>query len=66
MLSICNASCVLYSAGSGAKRVHVAPFGLRMRLSVCAHVCISCRHDRISAFAMFMSLYVDVIVMSSA
>ena len=34
MLSICNSSCVLYSAGSGVKRVHVALSGLRMRLSM--------------------------------
>ena len=34
MLSICSSSCVLYSAGSGVKRVHVALFGLRMRLFV--------------------------------
>ena len=34
MLYICSSSCVLYSAGSGVKRVHVVLFGLRMRLSV--------------------------------
>ena len=32
MLSICSSSCVLYSAESGVKRVHVALSGLRMRL----------------------------------
>ena len=32
MLSICSSSCVLYSAGSGVKRVHVVLSGLRMRL----------------------------------
>ena len=31
---ICSSSCVLYSAGSGVKRVHVVLFGLRMRLFV--------------------------------
>ena len=62
MLSICSSSCVLYSAGSGVKRVHVVLSGLRMRLFV--HVCISCRYDRMFAFAM--SLCVDVMVMSSA
>ena len=51
MLSNCNASCVLYSAGSCVKRVHVVLSGLRMRLFV---------------IAMFMSLCVDVMVMSSA
>ena len=34
MLSICSSSCVLYSAGSGMKRVHVVLSGLRMRLFV--------------------------------
>ena len=34
MLSICSLSCVLYSAGSGVKRVHVVLSGLRMRLLV--------------------------------
>ena len=30
MLPICSSSCVLYSAGSGLKRVHVVLFGLRV------------------------------------
>ena len=34
VLSICRASCVQYSAGSGVKRVHVVLSGLRMRLFV--------------------------------
>ena len=34
MLSICSSSCVLYSAGSGVKRMHVVLSGLRMRLFV--------------------------------
>ena len=34
MLSICSSSCVLYSAGSGVKRVHVILSGLRMMLFV--------------------------------
>ena len=66
MLSICSSSCVLYSAGSGVKRVHVVLSGLRMRLFVRVHVCISCRFDWMFALAMFMSLCVDVMVMSSA
>ena len=33
-LSICSSSCVLYSGGSGVKRVHVVLSGLRMRLFV--------------------------------
>ena len=65
MLSICSSSCVLYSAGSSVKRVHVVLSGLRMRLFVRVHVCISCRYDWMFAFAMFMSLCVDVMVMSS-
>ena len=66
MLSICSSSCVLYSAGSGVKRVHVILSALRMRLFVRVHVCISCRYDWMFALAMFMSLCVDVMVMSSA
>ena len=66
MLSICSSSCVLYSSGSGVKRVHVVLSGLRMSLFVRVHVCISCRYDWMFALAMFMSLCVDVIVMSSA
>ena len=57
MLSICSSSCVLYSAGSGVKRVHVVLSGLRMRWFVLVHVCISCRYDWM--FAMFMLLCVD-------
>ena len=64
MLSICSSSCVLYSGGSGVKRVHVVLSGLRMRLFV--HVCISCMYDWILDFAMFMSMCVGVMVMSSA
>ena len=63
MLSICSSSCVLYS---GVKRMHVVLSGLRMRLFVLLFECISCRYDWRFAFAMFMSLCVDVMVMSSA
>ena len=66
MLSIYSSSCVLYSSGSDVKRVHVVLSGLRMRLFVRVHVCILCRYDWMFALAMFMSLYVDVMVMSSA
>ena len=45
MLSICGESCVLYSAGSGVKRVHVVLSGLKMELLVCVHGCISYRYD---------------------
>ena len=66
MLSICSSSCVLYSAGSGVKRLHVVLSGLRMRLFVRVHACISCRYDWMFALAMYVSLCVDVMVMSSA
>ena len=66
MLSICSSNCVLYSAGSGVKRVHVVLSRLRMRLFVCVHECISCKYDCMFALAMFMSLCVDGMVMSSA
>ena len=66
MLSICSSSCVLYTAVSGVKRVHVVLFGWRMRLFVRVHVCISCKYDWLFALAMFMSLCVDVMVMLSA
>ena len=45
VLFICSASCVLYSARSCVKRVHVVLSGFRMRLFVCVDVCISCRYD---------------------
>ena len=59
MLSICSSSCVLYSTGSGVKRVLVVLSGLRMRLFVRVHVCILCRYDWMFVLAMFMSLCVD-------
>ena len=64
VMSICSSNCVLYSAGSGVKRVYVVLSGLRMRLFVLVHVGISCRYDWMFAFAMFMLLCVDVMVMS--
>ena len=66
MLSICSSSCVLYSAGSGVKRVHVVLSGFRMRLFVRVHVCISYWYDWKFALAIFMSLCVGVMVMLSA
>ena len=63
MLFICSSSCVLYSAGSGVKRVHVILSRLRMRLFVYVHVCISCRYDWMFAFALFMSLCIDVLML---
>ena len=66
ILSICNSSCVLYSARSGVKRVHVVLYGLQRRLFVRVHVCISGRYDWVFALDMFMSLCSDIMVMSSA
>ena len=66
MVSICSSSCVLYSAGSRMKRVYVVLSGLRMRLFVRVHVCISCRYDLMFALATFLLLCVDVMVMLSA
>ena len=37
VLFISNASCVLYSVGSGVKYVHVVLSASRMRLFVCVH-----------------------------
>ena len=65
-LSICNSSCVLYSAGSGVKRVHAVLCWLGMRPFVRVRICISCRYDWMFTLAMFMSLCVDVMVMTSA
>ena len=49
-------------------RVSPSIFGLMFMGSVMlfVHVCISCRYDLMFAFAMFMSLCVDVMVMSPA
>ena len=66
MLSMCSSGCVLYSAGSGVKRLHVVLSGLRMSLFVRVHVCMSCRYDRMFTLAMFMTVCVNVMVMSSA
>ena len=38
LLSICSSSCVLYSAGSGVKRVHVVLSGLKMKSMYEFHV----------------------------
>ena len=35
---ICSFSCVLYSAGSGVKNLHVVLDAFRMRLFVCAYI----------------------------
>ena len=63
MLFISSLSCVLYSAWSGVKRVHVVLSGLRMRLFDRVHVCVSFSYYWVFALVMFMSLCVDVTVM---
>ena len=55
---------MLHSEGFGVKTEHVVLSGLRNRLFVCVLVCISCRYDLMFVFAMFMSLYADVMVKS--
>ena len=64
VLFICIAIYVLYSDGSCVKSVHVVLAGLRMRLFVCVHVCISCMYDWTFAFAIFLSVCVHVTMIS--
>ena len=45
VMYICSSGCVMYSVGSGVKRVHVVLSRLRMMRFVRLHVCISCRYD---------------------
>ena len=52
--------CCIF-AGCGVKRLHVVLSGLRMRL-----LSMYVFHVGMIAFTMFMSLCVDVMVMSSA
>ena len=43
VLFMCIASCVLYSAGPGVRRMHVVLSGLRMRLFVCFLTRVCCK-----------------------
>ena len=43
-LSMLSVSCVLYSAGSGVKRVLVVLSGLRWSWFCCVHEAISCKY----------------------
>ena len=43
-LSMLSVSCVLYSAGSGVKRVLVVLSGLRWSCFFCVHEAISCKY----------------------
>ena len=61
VLSICSVNCMFYSDRSGVKRVHVVLSEFKIILFVCVHVCISCRYDCMFAFAMFMSMCVDLV-----
>lgn len=66
VLFICSARLVLYSAGSGVKRVHVVLSGLSLRLFACVHLYTSCRYGCMYALAACLLECVDVMVMSSA
>ena len=65
-LSMLSVSCVLYSAGSGVKRVLVVLSGLRWSWFCCVHEAISCKYGCSFACAICLFMSVDVIVMSSA
>ena len=65
-LSMLSVSCVLYSAGSGVKRVLVVLSGLRWSWFFCVHEAISCKYGCSFACAICLFVSVDVIVMSSA
>ena len=65
-LSMLSVSCVLYSAGSGVKRVLVVLSGLRWSWFCCVHEAISCKYGCSFACAICLFVSVDVIVMSSA
>ena len=65
-LSMLSVSCVLYSAGSGVKRVLVVLYGLRWSWFCCVHEAISCKYGCSFACAICLFVSVDVIVMSSA
>ena len=65
-LSMLSVSCVLYSAGSGVKRVLVVLSGLRWSWFCCVHEAISCKYGCSFACAICLFVSIDVIVMSSA
>ena len=65
-LSMLSVSCVLYSAGSGVKRVLVVLSGFRWSWFCCVHEAISCKYGCSFACAICLFVSVDVIVMSSA
>ena len=65
-LSMLSVSCVLYSAGSGVKRVLVVLSGLRWSWVFCVHDAISYNYGCSFACAICLFVYVDVIVLLSA
>ena len=65
-LSILSVSCVLYSSGSGVKRVLVVLSGLRWSWVFFVHEAISCKYGCSFACVICLLVSVDVIVMSSA
>ena len=64
-LSMLSVSCVLYTAGSGVKRVLVVLSGC-LSWFFCVHEAISCKYGCSFACAICLFVSVDVIVMSSA
>ena len=54
-LSMLSVSCVLYSAGSGVKRVLVVLSGLRWSWFCCVHEAISCKYGCSFACAILQS-----------
>ena len=61
-LSMLSVSCVLYSAGSGVKRVLVVLSGLRWSWFCCVHEAISCKYGCSFACAICLFVSVDVLV----
>ena len=64
-LSMLSVSCVLYSAGSGVKRVLVVLSGFRWSWFCCVHEAISCKYGCSFACAICLFVSVDVICIDS-
>ena len=65
-LSMLSVSCVLYSAGSGVKKVLAVLSGFRWSWFSCVHEAISCKYGCSFTCAICLFVSVDVIVVSSA
>ena len=61
-LSMLIVSCVLYSAGSGVKRVLVVLSGLRWSWFCCVHEAISCKYGFSFACAICLFVSVDICI----